>query len=157
MPVDLPNAYTLLTLTGIGVAPYATRGLRMTLEPLSQAGNFVRNINGGFVDLTDPIFKLYRVTISCTDQRAPPFGGLWPGQLVTLQSPVELGQMTLTSDRTAVSGSTNVEESVTYFRPQLSCIVLSFSQDAEEYASAYSWQLVLEELPSALPEELPPA
>ena len=149
MPVDLPNAYTLLTLTGIGVAPYATRGLRMSLEPLSQAGNFVRNINGGFVDLTDPIFKLYRVTISCTDQRAPPFGGLWPGQLVTLESPVEMGQITLSSDRTAVSGSSNTEDGVSYFRPQLNCIVLSFDQEAEEYSSQYSWRLVLEELPPA--------
>ena len=121
----------------------------MTLEPLSQAGNFVRNINGGFVDLSDPIFRLYRVTISCTDQRAPPFGGLWPGQLVTLESPVEIGEITLTSDRTHVSGSDTTEDGVDYFRPQLSCMVLSFSQDAEEYASQYSWQLVLEELPPA--------
>jgi hypothetical protein len=147
--VDLPNAYTLLTLTGIGVAPYATRGLRMNLEPIPQAANLHRNVNGGFVDLGDPLFRLYRVTIECTDQRAPPFGGLWPGQAVTLECPMEMGQMTLTSDRTAVSGSTNTEEGVTYFRPSLSCVVVSFSQGGAEYTPEVSWSLVLEEVAPA--------
>jgi hypothetical protein len=150
MPVTtVDNAWTLLTLTGVGVAPYATRGLTMSIAHLPQAAQLVRNVNGGFVDLSDPMFRLYRVTLSCTDQRAPPFGGLWPGQLVTLESPVELGQITLASDRTAVAGSTNTEEGVTYFRPQLSCIVMSFDQDSDEYASTHSWTLVLEELPAA--------
>lgn len=146
MTVDIANAYTLLTLTGIGVSPYATRGLDMEIQPLEQAGQIFRNVNGGMVDLTDPIFKLYRVTISCTDRRAPPFGGLWPGQLVTLESPIEMANATLTSDRPIVSGSDNVEQGIGFFRPVLYCFVTAFTQSANEYSSEVSWTLELEEL-----------
>jgi hypothetical protein len=144
MAVDLDNAYTNLTLTGLGVAPYATRGLTMDLAPLSQAGQIVRNCNGGIMDLSDPLFRKYRVTISCQDQRAPPFGGLWPGQLVTLESPIEMGNGELSSDRSGTSVDT--DGGIAYFRPTLDCVVLDFSQSGQEYAVSVSWTLVLEEV-----------
>lgn len=149
MAVDLPNAYTLLTLAGIGEAPYAMRGLDMQFEPIEQSGQLLRNINGGFVNLADPMFRKYRITINCTDQRAPPFGGLWAGQKVLLGSAIELGQVSLSSDRAAVSGSTNTEDGVTYFRPQLKCRVMSFDWGGNEYSLELAWSLVLEETTDA--------
>lgn len=149
MPITptVPNAYTLLKLTGIGEAPYAMRGLNVTLEPIPQASQIVRNINMGFLDIGDPRAKLYRVTVTCNDQRAPPFGGLWPGQAVTIESPSELGEVTLSSDRNAVDGSDSTEEGVTYFRPSLRCVVLSWRQGHAEYAGQYDWEFVAEEVP----------
>lgn len=151
MSIDLANAYTRLTLTGIGEAPYAMRGLKMDFQPIAQAKNIFRNVNGGFVDLTDPIFRLYKISISCTDQRAPPFGGLWPGQLVTLESAIEMGEVTLTSDRAPVTGSENTEQGVTYFRPHLGCIVLDFAWGGNEYGLDYTWKLDLEEVADVNP------
>lgn len=101
------------------------------------------------VDLSETQFRLYQITIECTDQRAPPFGGLWPGQLVTCECVAEMGSITLSSDRTAVGGSSYTEDGVTYFRPSLPCIVKSFEWSDDEYAEAISWSLVLEELPPA--------
>jgi hypothetical protein len=98
-------------------------------------------------DIGDPDFDFYRITISCTDQRAPPFGGLRRGQIVTLGSAIELGQVSLTSDRAAVSGSTETEDGVTYFRPQLLCVVMDFSWGGNEYSREMPWTIVLEEIP----------
>lgn len=144
MSVDLDNAYTLMTWAGIGEAPYAMRGLKVQIDPLPQAGQIVRNCNGGPLDLTDPLFRKYRVTIRCTDQRAPPFGGLWPGQLVTLTSPIEMGQVSLSTDR-SVTGS-NSEDGVTYFRPVLDCFVVAFTQTGDEYGAQHDWTLIVEEV-----------
>lgn len=148
MAVDLPNAYTTLTLAGIGEAPYAMRGLDMQFEPLQQAGVIVRNINFGVFDIGEPELDLYRVTISCTDQRAPPFGGLRRGQVVTLSSAIEMGQVSLSSSRPA-AGGTETEDGVTYFRPQLLCVVMDFSWGGNEYSRSMPWSLTLEEIPAA--------
>lgn len=146
MAVDLANAYTLLTLGGIGESPYAMRGLDVKFDVIEQAKQIAYNINFGVIDFTDPASFLYRITIGCTDRRAPPFGGLKPGTMpVILSSPIEVGQVTLSSDRPAVSGSTNSEDGVTFFRPQLTTFVVDFNWGGNEYSGWYTWSLVLQE------------
>lgn len=147
MPVlNVENAYTLLTLTGVGVAPYAARGLSQSLEPISQAANFMRTINGSLVDISAPQFRKYKSTISCTDQTAPTLSGIWPGMVVTVECIAELGVGDGTSDRPAVSGSTRVDGGLTFFRPVLTMLVTGFSQTTDEYACQTAWQLELEEV-----------
>lgn len=141
-----PNAFTVLSLSSIGVAPYATRGATMTMAHIAQAGPIVRNVNGGLIDLSDPNFRKYRGTITCADQKAPAFGGLWPGQLVTVDCIAELGEGELNSDRTAVTGSEYTEEGITYFRPSLNMMVMSFEWETDEYGARVGWTMQVEEV-----------
>lgn len=149
MAVDLVNAFTVLSLNGIGVAPYSARGLKQAITHIDQAAQLRRSITGKMVNLTETQFRLYKITISCTDMRAPPFGGLWPGQEVTCECVAEMGNMELSSDRAAVAGSSYSEDGVSYFRPSLPCIVTNFQWEDSEYEEAVNWTLELEEIPAA--------
>lgn len=147
MPVlSVDNAYTLLTLTGIGVAPYSARGLSQTLTPISQSSQLVRTINGELISIAAPQFRKYRSSISCNDQQAPTLAGIWPGMTVTVECVCELGTGSGTPDRPAVSGSTYTDGGISYYRPVLEMRVVGFSQTKDEYGHQTSWQLDLEEI-----------
>lgn len=146
MAVDLPNAYTVLTLTGMGVAPYSARGLTQSLTPISAALHMRRTINGTLVDLGQAQFRKYRSTISGTDQKSPTVGGIWPGALLTVECIAELAVSGGSADRPAVTGSTYTDGGVTYYRPVLQMRVVGFSLDQDEYGAQVSWSLELEEV-----------
>lgn len=147
MPViAVENAYTLLTLTGIGVAPYSARGLSQSLEPISQAANMVRTVNGTLIDISAPQFRKYRSTISCSDQQAPPLAGVWQGKQVVVECVAELGVGDGTPDRDRVAGSTYTDGGIEYYRPILTMLVTNHSQTRDEYGAATNWTLELEEV-----------
>ena len=138
----------VLTLSGIGVPPYSTRGASQTLEPIQAAQQLRRTINGGLIDLSRPEFRKYRSTISCADQQPPAIDGVWPGQVVTVGCIAELSYKTSggTPARSVVPGSARTEGDYTLYRPQLTMRVVSFSQDTDEYGATVSWSLELEEV-----------
>lgn len=147
MPVTtLPNAYTLLTITGMGVAPYSARGVKQSLEPLGQASQLRRTINGDLIDLSLAQFRKYKSTITGGDQASPAIAGIWPGQLVTIECVCELGVMEGAMDRPSVTGSERTEDGVTYFRPVLDMVVTGLSIETDEWGSQVSWTLNLEEV-----------
>lgn len=139
---------TVLVLTGVGVPPYSARGLTQTLDPVEASAQFRRTVNGELVALSNSVFRKYRSTITGNDQQAPGFNGLWPGQLVTVECVAELGYETATGtpERTVVSGSSYTEGAWTYYRPQLSMMVLAFNMERDEYGAQVSWSLQLEEI-----------
>lgn len=139
---------TLLELSGIGVAPYATRGATQTLTPISQAASMMRTINGGLDDLGLPQFQKYASTISCNDQIAPALDGAWPGTEVTVNCVAELAYRTAggSPDRPVVSGSSRVEGDFTYYRPQLVMRIMSFDISADEWGAQVGWSMSLEEV-----------
>ena len=138
----------VLTLSGIGVPPYAARGASQTLEPIEAARQLRRTINGDLIDLSRPEFRKYRSTISCADQQPPAVDGVWPGRVVTVGCISELSYRTSggAPARPAVSGSTRTEGDYTLYRPSLTMRVVSFSQDTDEYGATVSWSLELEEV-----------
>lgn len=147
MPVlNVENAYTVLTLSGAGVAPYSARGVSQSLQPIAQASQLVRTINGELIDITPPQFRKYASTISCTDIEAPALGGIWPGMQLVVECVAELGVSGGTVDRPAVAGSTHTEEGITYYRPILTMLVRNFQQTTDEYGRQTSWTLDLEEV-----------
>jgi hypothetical protein len=48
--------------------------------------------------------------------------------------------------RTVVTGSTRTQGSITYYRPQLTCLVASIKNSAQEYAALNAWEVDLEEV-----------
>lgn len=147
MPVNnVTNAWTLLTLTGMGVAPYSARGCSQSLEPIAQAARMARTVNGTLVDISVPQFRKYKSSISCADQKAPTLAGIWPGMILTVECIAELGVGDGTPDRDAVADSTYTDGGITYFRPVLTMAVVNFSQTTDEYGAQTSWTLDLEEV-----------
>lgn len=139
---------TLLVLAGLGVPLYSARGLDQTLDPISGAGEFERDVNGGLVDMTPPQFKKLASTISCEDVEAPAFDGVPVGTEVTVDCIRELAYLTATGtpQRTVVTGSERVVGDWTYYRPQLQMVVIAFSSSQNEYGRTVQWTLQLEEV-----------
>jgi hypothetical protein len=132
----------------MGVPLYSARGLTQTLEPIQQAQQLRRNINGALVDLSVGQFRKYASRISCTDQRAPAIDGIWPGQSVVVSCVAELSYLTEggSPERTVVSGSSYTEGAFTFYRPQLTMRVMTPQSQIEEYKAAVTWHLDLEEI-----------
>ena len=139
---------TLLTLAGVGVPPYSARGLTQTLEPIEASVQLRRTVNGALADLSYEPFRKYKSTISCQDQEPPAVDGVWPGQIVTVECVAELCFVTAGGSpaRLAVEDSERVEGAFTFYRPLLTMRVTGFSATRDEYGSAVSWQLQLEEV-----------
>jgi hypothetical protein len=139
---------TLLTLAGVGVPPYSARGLTQTLEPIEASVQLRRTVNGALADLSDALFRKYKSTIACQDQEPPAVDGVWPGQIVIVECVAELCFVTAVGSpaRVPVADSERVDGVFTFYRPILTMRVTGFSVTRDEYDSAVSWQLQLEEV-----------
>ena len=149
MPDPVNNAYTILALSGIGVQPYSARGLTQTLDPIAQAAQVKRTVNGTLIDISlDTAFQKYKSTITATDQLPPAVDGVWPGKTITVDCISELCYVTEggAPQRTIVPGSSRVEGNFTFYRPRLTMIVLDMSISTDEYGSQVSWSMPLEEV-----------
>jgi len=141
-------ADTLLVISGPGITDWSARGLTQTLDPIEASGNLARTVNGALLDLSATQMRKYKSTISCTDQEMPAFDGVWPGMVLTVDCVPELGYLTAggSPGRTVVSGSSRVSSVWTYYRPQLTMRVVSYTVSRDEWGAATSWQLDLEEI-----------
>lgn len=140
-----PNAFTNLVISGPGIQPYSARGLTQTLSPINAASSQRRTINGNLKDLSRAQFRKYASTISCQDQTAPAFAGVWPGMQVTVDCVAELSFPTATGmpERTVVDS--RVDGDFTFYRPRLVMRVTDFNESQDEYGAQVSWSLQLEE------------
>lgn len=122
------NNTTLLSIDGISFSDYATRGITCTVRP-EPNGNLERDWNGNLVDLTIENFRKYQVSISCTDQEAPPFSDVWKGSgPYTVSLVPEVGIFN-TTDPIMV----------------LSMYVDDWNISRDEYGAETGWQLDLRE------------
>jgi hypothetical protein len=156
-PLALTNG-TLLVIAPLSTAtptltPYAARGLTQTLEVIAgpsgagQSAALRRDVNGVLRDVSDIRFRKYRSTVSCRDGETPCLDGAWLGLQVQVSCCIELSYPTGGSPaRTVVTGSTRVVGAVTYYRPQLTCLIASIKNSAQEWAALNSWQVDFEEV-----------
>jgi hypothetical protein len=143
------NYFTNLALSGDGVQPYATRGATQTLNPIAQASQLDRTVNGKLVDLSfDDGFQKYASTIACNDQTSPAFDKAWPGLQVTVDCISELSYKTLggTPQRSVVPGSSRTDGDYTFYRPRLTMRIISYTAQTDEYGAVVSWSMQLEEV-----------
>lgn len=139
---------TLLTLSGMDVTPYSARGLSQSLTPIEAASNLRRNWNGTLINLSLSAFRKYRSTITGEDQQPPAVDGVWQGTIVTVGCISELSYKTLggTPARPVVAGSSRVDGDFTFYRPELTMMVLAFDIDTDEYEAVVGWSMELEEV-----------
>lgn len=145
---DPTNAHTLLAIAGIGVQPYATRGASQTLQPIAQATNSRRTVNGDLKDISFDGFKKYSTSINCSDQTSPALDGVWPGTQLTIDCISELSYKTAggSPDRPVVSGSSRVDGDFTFYRPQIVFMVQTWQAQTDEYGAQVSWSMTAEEV-----------
>lgn len=146
-PGPPPNSQTALTLSVMGVPLYSARGLSQTLEPIDASKNMRRSINGILTDVAHSQFRKYKSKITCSDMRAPAVDGIWPGMTIVVNCIAYLSYpVGGTPKRTVVSGSSFTESGYTFYRPQLTMIVVSNTAQMEEWAGAVPWEIDLEEV-----------
>lgn len=152
---------SILRLSGMGVPPYSARGLRETLEPVSESAVLRRTVNGVLHDLSEEELRKYQVTISGSDQQPPALEARWPGVILLVDCITELSLMGyhgLNTEgteevgteagfgREPVPGSIRHADGFTFYRPRLSMRVTGFSTDTGEFDANVSWTLNLEEV-----------
>lgn len=144
---------TELTINGVGLPDASARGIKQTLQPIDGASSLRRTVNAELIDISDISFRKYRSVISGDDQVPPAFDGVWPGMTVTVGCMVELvvnGEVATTTDpifgRPVVPGSVRHEDGFTYYRPELTMLVVDFNVDRDEWGAQTGWTLALEEV-----------
>jgi len=150
---------TLLVLIGPGMPPYSARGVSQSLEPIEQSSQAKRTVNAELIDLSAAQFRKYRSTITCKDQQAPAFDGVFPGLILTVHCVKELAvrheadtenPTELPTDvdlgRLAVPGSVRQADGFIFYRPVLEMMVISCPQEVEEWEAEEGWSLELEEV-----------
>ena len=102
---------TLLKISGVGMSPYAARGLTQTLNPIEQAKDLRRTINGELIDFSVEQFRKYASVISGNDQMPLGVAGIWPGRDVQVECIAELYYVTAggSAERPVVAGSERTE------------------------------------------------
>lgn len=135
---------TQLVLSGIALSPYATRGLKMTMEPIDQASQLERSINGELINFGSDRFQKFKVQISGDDQRPPALDDRWPGDDVTVDAIVRMGVNGAAVH--ATTGITITEGSYSFVRYQLVCKIVNFSIEGDEWQAGVAWKLDLLEV-----------
>lgn len=138
----------------MSLPPYGARSLTQTLNPINgpgggggSSGLLRRSLRGRMIDLTSPIFHVYRSTVSYRDGTPPALDDSWIGEIVQVDCAIELAYVTGGSPkRTVVSGSTRVEGWLTYYRPSLIMMVSGIQQSFSEYEGLYNVTVDFEEL-----------
>lgn len=141
---------TQVAFSGPGIQPYSAHDLTQTLDVIEGAGVVRRTVNGRLRDRSAPQFKLYRSTISCTDVMAPAFDGIMPGMVLTVDCAIVFSYLTAggSASRPVVGGSSYTYGAYTFYRPQLSMMVLPGSpkRTYDEYKANNGWAIELEEV-----------
>jgi len=138
---------TLLTISGIGIAPFSARGAHQTLEPIEATRKLARSVNGVAIDISPPQMRKYATHITCDDMNSPAIDSIWPGMQLTIGCISELSFLTGGSaGRAMVSGSLRFVDSYSFYRPQLVVLVTAFSIDTDEWGAMVSWSLEGEEV-----------
>ena len=144
--MSLPPRTDSLVITGMNLPPYSTRAAQQTLAPIAGATQLARTVNGALTDISDPIFQKYQSSIQCTDMQIPEFA--WPGTTVVVDCVQELSYLTSggSPERPVVAGSSRVDGTFTFYRPQLTMKVVSFVANEDEWGAIVGWTLNLEEV-----------
>jgi len=139
---------TVLRITTDIIPPYSSRGLTQTLQPIDQASQNKRTVNGKLVDTSFSGFHKYASQITGNDQMPPAIDGVWPGLQIVVDCVSELSYKTIggAPARTVVTDSSYVEGLFTFYRPRLTMRVMNFSIQRGEYDRVIGWSLDLEEV-----------
>ena len=133
---------TILTITGMGIAPYSARGLSQQIAPITEASNLRRSINGRAMNWSHAQFQKYATKITCTDMNVPALDGIWPGQEFTMECACNLAHhMYAAPQRPVVEGSDYQEGEFIFYRPVLEVQFVNFDYPFDEWGAKVGWTM----------------
>jgi hypothetical protein len=145
----------LVLSTPIGVPLYSARGLSQTWVPVAESKPAPRyTTNGELRHIGVPQMRRYESVITCRDQDAPAFGGIWTGTVVLVDCAKEMSCLTslfatLTDDwppsRNIIAASVRTSGLHTYYRIRAEMMVVDWDDGFDEYPHDYQWRLTLRE------------
>lgn len=124
---------TDIVITGVGFADYSARGITCSLEPIEASGQLRRTVNGTMVNLSNPAFQKYKMTISATDQKFPQLGGVWFGKEVYVTSIITLN----TGGATSSTGATAIG---------FTGMITNWTVELDEWAADAPWSIEIEQI-----------
>jgi hypothetical protein len=151
----------------IPIPPGSSRFIDMSYEPIGEAYQAERAIDGTLLDLGYDGFDSYRISISCSDMNSPALAGIWPRNILTIYGTEDLVEPgpAVTLTREPVPGSVracaadgrviaepegrtlNVPGAVFFrYRPILNVMVTGFSTSGREKKADVRWSLSAEEV-----------
>jgi hypothetical protein len=135
----------LLVVTGVNFPPYSTRTAQQQFAPIPQASQLARTVNGDLADLSDPLFRKFRTTITTSDQQLPEF--VWPGSACVVDWIAEFAFLTAggTQIRNAVEYSERTEGDYTFYRPRMNMRVVDWQANYDDWGAIVGWTINLEE------------
>jgi hypothetical protein len=145
---------TLLKIQGIPFSDRVALGLTEKLSPIQEASQMLETIDGELDDLSLVQFRKYQVDISCSLFDLPALDGIWPGKEVVIDCVTELNYEEPTggegtpgegANREIVPGSVRVQNGFVFYRPRLTCLLVSFDSSKDEYGATVSWTLKFRE------------
>lgn len=75
---------TTLDLGSVALLSGSDRQIRETLEPIGEASQLRRTINGSLISVGDPSFRKYRISVTSSDLWLPGLDGIWPGDIIDI-------------------------------------------------------------------------
>jgi hypothetical protein len=153
MPVENilpPDADTFLLIDVMGQFYAQARDLEQKLTPIKQSSQLRRSWNGDLLDLSNPLFRKYATTVTCTDINSWPLDNLWPGMPITVYCAIRLGYLAGNPGspaRTVMDGSMYTQGHFVFYRPVLSMLVSEPSnQTYQEWKASNSTGFYAEEV-----------
>jgi hypothetical protein len=138
-----------LIISSMGLMFFQARDLTQGYSIIEAASDQERDVNYSLVDCSNPAAQQYATTISCTDRRPPPFGLLWPGQIVSIRCAVpHCVPENQEPARDYVSGSEIFEAGFLYYLPILDMMIRSISWQGKEWRADIGWNFRAEEYQS---------
>jgi hypothetical protein len=140
---------TLLVLSNIAFPLGSARGISQSNRFIGALAKPRRTINAVMADVSDAKFRLYEITLTCSDQRPPTLDDTWIGATGTLDWCAEMVFVTHTGSpsRPIVEGSERTEGSFTFYRPRSNVVLMDMSDNFAEWEAGREWMLKFEENP----------
>lgn len=152
---DIPS--TLIS-TALQPGWMSCMNVEVEIEPIQESGSMARDWNGVLKNLGNPLFRLYRIRLSCSDDMLPPvLGGLWPGTEFSMVPPTFLAGVD--GGRTPYGASRVLPDGRVYRRYEFPELVVTepWRITHTELQATHRWELVAEEKrhPSLIPPPEP--
>lgn len=120
--------------------------IHASLDPISASAKLARTANGVLVDLSDPAYRKYSLSLSADDVRLPALANLWRGERFTVECPICLRERGTTPSRPVVPGTVALGDGWVEYRPILDALLTDNSLSETEGQGAASWSLSFEEV-----------
>ena len=117
------------------------RFIDASLRPIREGVTLEYDVNGTLVNLSDPAFDKFALSLSASGVELPAIADMALGELFDIEVPLVLRERGSSPSRPAVAGSVAAGAGWVEYRPRLSCRLADRPLSGTEGAAETSWTL----------------